>query len=107
MGSRNSKIQVGDYVYTTNLGRPHKLQSKAVGPFVVVDSDASTYVIDVDGEEKRVNSDHVTTAPRPIDAESIPHPLLDELDKPKPTPSVADEFVIDKLMGVRQVDGEP
>jgi len=99
---RNADVKIGDYVYTTNHDRRNKLQSKAIGPFVVVDADAnaSTFVIDIDGEKKRVSSDHVTPAPRPTTADTVPHPLLDGLDQRKSPPATADEYVIDKLPGL-------
>jgi len=101
---RSADVQIGDYVYTTNNDRQNKLQSKAIGPFVVIDddADASTFVIDIDGEEKRVSRDHVTPAPRPKTADTVPHPLLDGLDQRKSPPATADEYVIDKLLGLRQ-----
>jgi len=66
------------------------------------DADASTFVIDIDGEEKRVSSDHVTPAPRPTTTDTVPHPLLDGLDQRKSPPATADEYVIDKFLGLRQ-----
>jgi len=63
--TRNKRVRFGHYVYTTDHQQKNKLQSRTVGPFVVLDADDSTYVVDVNGEERRVNSDHVTTAPRP------------------------------------------
>jgi len=80
------------------------MQSKAIGPFVVVDAnaDASTFVIDIQGEEQRVSSDHVTPAPRPTTTDTVPHSLLDDLDQRKPPPATADECVIDQLLGLRQ-----
>jgi len=53
VATRNADVEIGDYVYTTNNDRQNKLQSKAIGPFVVIDADAdaSTFVIDIDGEE--------------------------------------------------------
>jgi len=68
---------------------------------VDADADASTFVIDIDGEEKGVSSDHVTPAPRPTTAETVPHPLLDGLDQRKSSPATADKYVIDKLLGLR------
>jgi len=75
----NADVKIGDYVYTTNHDRQNKLQSKAIGLFVVIDADAdaSTFVIDIYGEEKRVSSDHVTPAPRPTTTDTVPHPLVD------------------------------
>jgi len=104
VATRNADVKIGDYVYTTNHDRQNKLQSKAIGPFVVVDADAdaSTFVIDIDVEEKRVSSDHVTPAPRPTTTDTVPHPLLDCLDQRKPPPATADEYVIDKLLRLRQ-----
>jgi len=104
VATRNADVKIGDYVYTTNHDRQNNLQSKAIGPFVVVDADAdaSTFVIDIDGEEKRVSSDHGTPAPRPTTADTVPHPLLDGLDQRKSPPATADEYVIDKLLGLRQ-----
>jgi len=104
VATRNADVKIGDYVYTTNHDRQNKLQSKAIGPFVVVDADAdaSTFVIDIDGEEKRVSSDHVTPAPRPTTADTVPHSLVDGLDQRKSPPETADEYVIDKLLGLRQ-----
>jgi len=95
VATRNADVKIGDYVYTTNHDRRNKLQSKAIGPFMVLDADDSTFVIDIDGEEKRVSSDHVTPAPRPTTTDKVPHPLLDGLDKPKEPPAVVDEYVID------------
>jgi len=99
--TRNADVKIGDYVYTANHDRQNKLQSKAIGHFVVVDADAdaSTFVIDIDGEEKRVSSDHTTPAPRPTTTDTVPHPLPDGLDQRKPPPATADEYVIDKPLG--------
>jgi len=49
VATRNADVKIGNYVYTTNHDRQNKLQSKAIGHFVVVDSDAdaSTFVIDI------------------------------------------------------------
>jgi len=104
VATRNADVKVGDYVYTTNHDRQNKLHSKVIGPFVVVDADAdaSTFVIEVDGEEKRVSSDHVTPARRLTTTDKVPHPLLDGLDQRKSPPAAADEYVIDKLLGLRQ-----
>jgi len=97
--TRNADVNIGVYVYTTNHDRKNKLQSKAIGPFVVIDADAdaSTFVIDTDEEEKRVSSDHVTPAPRPTTTNTVAHPLLDGLDHRMPPPAIADEYVLDKL----------
>jgi len=99
VATRDADVKIVDYVYTTNHDRKNMLQSKAIGPFVVVDTDAdaSTFVIDIDGEEKRVSSDHVTPASRPTTADTVSHPLLDGLDQRKSPPATADEYVIDKL----------
>jgi len=104
VATRNADDKIGDNVYTTNHDRQNKLQNKAIGPFVVIDADAdaSTFVIDIDKEEKRVSSDHVTPAPRPTTTDTVPYPLLDGLDQRKPPPATADEYVIDKLLGLRQ-----
>jgi len=101
VATRNADFKIGDYVYTTNHDRQSKLQSKAIGPFVVVDADAdaSTFVIDIDGEENRVSSDHVTPDPHPTTTDTVPHPLLDGLDQLQPPPATADEYVIDKPLG--------
>jgi len=60
VATRNADVKIVDYVYTVNHDRQNKLQSKVIGPFVVVDADtdASTFVIDIVGEEKSVSSDH-------------------------------------------------
>jgi len=98
VATRNANVKIGDFVYATNHDRQNKLQSKAIEPIVVIDADtdASTFVIDVDCDEKRVSSDHVTPAPRPTTTDTAPHPLLDGLDKRKPPPATADEYVVDK-----------
>jgi len=103
--TRNKRVRVSDYVYKTNQQQKNKLQSRTVGPFVVVDADDSTYVVDVNGKERRVNSDHVTPAPRPSTPDETPHPLLDGLDKPESTPPVPDEYVIDRLLKLRRSNG--
>jgi len=103
--TRNKRVRVGDYVYTKNHQQKNKLQSRAVGPFVVLDADDSTYVIDVSSEERRVNSDHVTPTPRPSTPDGTPHPLLDGLDMPESTPPVPYEYVIDRLLSLRRNNG--
>jgi len=60
--TRNKRVRVGNCVYTKNHQPKNKLQSRTVGPFVVLDADDSTYVVDVNGEERRVNS---AMLPRP------------------------------------------
>jgi len=40
--TRNKRVRVSDYVYTTNQQQKNKLQSRTVGPFVVLDDDDST-----------------------------------------------------------------
>ena len=100
--TRNKRVRVGDYVYTTNHQQKNKLQSRTVGPFVVLDADDSTHVVDVNGEKRRVNSDHVTPAPRPSTPDETPHPLLDGLDQPESTPPVPEEYVIDRLLKLRR-----
>jgi len=101
VATRIADVKIGDFVYTTSQDRQNKLPSKSIGPFVVIDADAdaSTFVIDIDGEEKRVSSDHVTPAPRPTTTDTVPHPLLDGLDQRNPPSETADEYVIDKLLG--------
>ena len=71
---------------------------------MVVDAhaDASTFVIDIDGEEKRVSSDQVTQAPRPTTTDTVPHPLLNGLDQREAPPATADEYVVEKPLGLRQ-----
>jgi len=101
----NKRVRVGDYVYTTNHQQKNKLQSRTIGPFIVLDADGSTYVVDVNGEERRVNSDHVTPAPRPSTPDETPHPLLDGLNKPERTPPVPDEYLIDRLLKLRRSTG--
>ena len=101
----NKRVRVSDFVYTTNHQQKNKLQSRIVGPFGVLDADHSTYVTDVNGEERRVNSDHVTPAPRPSTPEETPHPLLDALDKPESAPPVPEEYVIDRLLSLRRSNG--
>jgi len=104
VAARNADVKIGDYLYTTKHDRQNKLQSKPIGPFVVIDADAdaSKFVIDIGGEEKRVSSDHVTPTPRPTTTDTVPHPLLDGLDQRKPPPATTDEYVVDKLLGLRQ-----
>jgi len=104
VATRNADVKIGDYVHTTNHDRQNKLQSKAIGLFVVVDADAdaSTIVVDIDGERSRVSSDHVTPAPRPTTTDKVPHPLLNCLDQCKQIPGTADEYVIDKILSLRQ-----
>jgi len=105
VNTRSKRVRVGDYVHTTNRHQNIKLQSRTVGPLVVLDADDSTYVIDVNGEERRVNSDHVTPAPRPSTPDETPHPLLDGLDKSESTPPVPDEYAVDRLLKLRRSNG--
>jgi len=74
---RNKSFRIEDYVKKTNQHRKQKPQRRAVGPYVVIDADDSTYVVNVGGEEIRVSSDHVTPDPRPTTAETTPHLQLD------------------------------
>jgi len=103
VATRNADVKIAYYVYTTNHDRKNKLQSKASGPFVVVDvdTDASTSVMDTDGEEERFSSDHVTPAPRPTTMDTVPHPLQDGLNHRTQQPATADDCVVDKLLGFR------
>ena len=94
-------IRVDDYVYTTNHQRKNKQQNSTVGPFVVLARNDSIYVVDINEESLKVISDHVTPAPRPSTPEETPHTLLDGLDEPEITPSVPDEYVIDRMFGIR------
>lgn len=104
-GKRNDKIKIGDYVYTTNHERANRLDRKAIGPFIVVDANESTFVVDIDGIEKCINSNHATTEPVPADAkDDAPLPLLDVFDKPRAAPVVHAEFVIDKLLRYRKCE---
>lgn len=65
----------------------------AGGPFIVIDADDSTFVIDVDGTDKRVNSDHITPAPRLTNvSKETKHPLFDGFDKPRPVPASMTSF---------------
>jgi len=101
--TRNAAVKISDYVYTTIHDRQNKLQSKAIGPFVVVDADtdASTSLMDTYGEKKRVSSDHATPAARPTTKDTVPHTVQGGLEQRKPPPATADEYVIDKLLGSR------
>jgi len=103
--TRNKRVHVGDYVYTTNHQQEKKLQIRTVGPFIVLDADDSTYVTDVNGEERRGNSDNVPPASRPSTTDETPHPLLDELYKPESTPLVPDDYVINRLLSLRRTNG--
>jgi len=103
--TRNKRARVGVYVYTTNHQQKNKLQCRTVGPFIVLDADESTYDMDVDGEERRVNSDHVTPAPRPSPPDETPNPLLDGLYKRESTPPVPEEYVFDRLLCLRRNNG--
>ena len=69
---------------------------------VDADADASTFVDDIDEEEKHVSSDLVTPAPRPTTTDTVPPPLLDGLDQRKPHPATAVQYVIDRLLGLRR-----
>jgi len=103
--TRNKRVRVGDYVFMMNHQQKNKLQSRTVGPFVVLDADDSTYVIEVNGKERRVNSDHATPAPPTSTPDETPHLLLDGLDKHESTPPVPGEYVIDRLLKLRRSNG--
>jgi len=103
--TRNKRVHVCAYVCTASHQQKNKLQSRTVGPFVFIDADDSTYVVDVNGEERRVNSDHVTLAHRPSTPDETQHPLLDGHDKPEITPPVPAEYVIDSLLKLRRSNG--
>lgn len=100
---RNRHVKIGDYVYATNHQRANKLNPKAIGPFAVVDANESSFVVDVDGIETRINSNHATPAAHPDNVmDDIPHLILDGLDNPRTQPPVHDEHVIDKLVSHRK-----
>jgi len=103
--TRKNRVRVGAYVYSTSLQRKKKLKSGTVGPSFARNANVSTYVIDVNGEERPVNSDHVIPAPRPSTPDKTPHPLLDALDNPESTPPLPDEYVIDRLLSPRRNKG--
>jgi len=102
---RNKRVCVGDYSHTTDHQQKNKQQSRTVGSFVLHDADDSTYVVVVNGEERRVNSNHVTPAPQPSTPDETPHPLLNGLNKPESTPPVPNEYVIDRLLNLRRTNG--
>ena len=103
--TRIIRLRVGDNIYTTNHKQKNKLQCRTVGPFFELDADDSTDVVDVNREERRVKSDHVTPAPRPSTPDKTPPPLLDGFDNPESTPPVPDQYVIDRLVGIRRTNG--
>ena len=72
--------------------------------FVVLDAEDSSFVVDVNGEELSVKSYHVMPAPRPWTPEETPHPFMDGLEKPERKPTVSDEYVIDRLLGIRRTN---
>lgn len=106
---RNKDVKIGDYVYLKNNQREHKLSSLTTGPFLVVDLDDKTFVVQMGDEESRVSWDQATPAPRPDaagQANSTPHALLKDKVNLADQPSVLDDYLIDKLVGLRIVDGE-
>jgi len=105
VATRNADVKVGDYVYTTKNNRQPKLKSKATGPFVVLDADATTFDMNIVEEEMRVSSAHVTEARRPTTTNTVPHVLKDGIKEPKHPPATADGYVNDKLLGLRQTGG--
>ncbi|GAB0498086.1 hypothetical protein MMPV_009427 [Pyropia vietnamensis] len=106
---RNTDVRVGDYVYTVAHRRLHKLDAPVLGPFLVVDRDDKTFVVQVGDDEERVSSDQVTPAPRPPDvdsSQSTPHALLRDRVNLTAQPSTKDDYLMEKLVGYREVDGE-
>lgn len=89
----------------TTLQRAQKVESKGSGPLVDVDADATTFVVDIEGQQTQVSSDHIPPAPRPDDREKEhAHPLLDGFDSSRPEPKVHDEYSIEKLTACRKRD---
>lgn len=109
LATRNKDVKIGDYVYLKAHQREHKLSSPTNGPFLVVDLDDKTFVVQVGDEESRVSWDQATPAPRPDaagEADATPHALLKDKVNLSDRPSVMDDYLIDKLVGYRCVDGE-
>lgn len=109
VSTRNEDVKVGDYVYTRSHQRKHKLEPLTLGPFLVVDLDDKTFVVQQGDEENRVSKDQATPAPRPDSAgagDSTPHALLKDKVNLTDRPSARDEYLVDKLVGVRAVDDD-
>jgi len=66
--TRNRGIRAGDFVHATNHQQNNKLRSRTVRPSVEVDADDSTNVVDVNGQERRVNSDIFIPCSTAVDA---------------------------------------
>lgn len=108
VSNRSRDVRTGDYIYVKSHLRAHKLDGLTVGPFLVLDQDDKTFVIQQGDEEKRVSKDKATPAPKP-DAEggdSTPHALLRDNINLSERPTVEDNYLIDKLVGLRCVDEE-
>ena len=105
---KNKELVVGDFVYLRSHRGGHKLSPKALGPFEILDTDGTFFVIDQGEGEGRVKSDHVTAAPRPdLGPAQQPHRLTQS-----PLPAVADpahepSWEIDRLLDIRHAtDGD-
>jgi len=59
-------VAIGDCIYRLNHTQKHKLDPKASGPYVVLETDGRTYLIDQDGLNYRVSGARVVPA-RPVD----------------------------------------
>lgn len=106
---RNADVRVGDYVCTVAKSKLHKLDSPLLGPYMVLYRDEKKFVIQVDDGEERISWDQATTAPRPEGdgpSSQSPHELVCERVNISAPPTTEDEYLIDRLSGLRQVDGE-
>jgi len=66
--TRNRGIRAGDFVHATNHQQNNKMRRRTVRPFVEVGADDFTNVVDVNGQERRVNSDILIPCRTAIDA---------------------------------------
>ena len=109
LSTRNKDVRVGDDVYTKAHQRRDKLSSLTLGPFLVVDLDDKTFVVKQGDEETRVSLDQATPAPRPDgvgDQTVTPHALLRDKVNLSDRPTVEDDYLVEKIVGLRCVDGE-
>jgi len=99
---KNKNLVVCDFVYLRSHRGGHKLLPNALGPFEILDTDGTFFVIDQGDGEGRVNSNDVTPAPRPVPGpDAQPHRLTKD---PLPDVNSSDEdptWEIDRLMAIR------
>lgn len=103
----NKQLTAGDFVFIDNPEhQPGKLEHHVQGPYKVISNDGHTFTIDRDGALEKINSDRITSAPRPTTApRADSQGFLSRKSLPSDVQLSGQQCVVDKLMG-RHTDND-